>query len=117
MDRLKKSKHGIRGYYWRVVIEAIAIHMAEPRWREAHRYMLRIMADDEEVVSVHDWLKYEFLPAGDTPQQWEDEENYYSTKFSELPQDKLADYVNRVVIWARTEGIEVPPPTTEQEPW
>lgn len=111
-----KSKHGIRGYYWVAVVPTVAIHMADPRWREAHRYMLRLTVDDG-LIDPHTWLKFEFIPAGDTPQRWEDEENYYSTKFSEMSDDEFKDYVDRVVIWARTEGIEVPPPTTEEEPW
>lgn len=135
-----RSTRGVRGYYWGVVIPAIARGGSEPHFRDTHR-----------------WLKHEFLPAGDShattadliaalrqpladcdaklmgpyaaldaihellrdyeAEALSDETNYYSTSFAALPEDEYRDYVDRVVTWARTEGIDVPPPTTEEEPW
>lgn len=74
---------GARGYYWKVVVPAIAQYQGEARYRDVHR-----------------WLKSEFLPC--------DDDEGSSTKVALLPHDEYVDYVRRIVIWARIEGIEIP---------
>lgn len=135
-----RSLRGVRGYYWGVVIPTISREKSEAKFRDLHRWLKTefipagdsfattgdliaairgsIALCDARTIGPYGALEaitailrdYEDEATGD-------ETNYFSTSFAGMPEDLFRDYVDRVVTWARTEGIEVPPPTTEEEPW
>jgi hypothetical protein len=111
------QKGNIRGYYWRVVLPTIARHFGEERFRQTHRHLVAAftaLGPSPTSRATHWWCRDEFLPIGDDPSAPLGG-NGMSTKAAVLPRLEFEEFVRRVVIWARVEGIEVAPSWHEDD--